>query len=138
MISKDLLTYYRSKADILTVLGSSNVFLHKAPSSAVMPWIIIEIPNPGKRNRLTVKFINPKTIMHIHADAEDQFDSMAIAETVLNYTDFYRGDMYDSKDLYLRCSIIYTMDGFSGSTRSTFQVTAQEKAIIIRPTPVVI
>ena len=142
MIELSLIPYYLGISDILTELGNDNVFLHKTPEnldgspSVKMPWIVIQTPSPGARRRLSVAFINPKRILHILCVAQDQFESLALAELVLSKTDNYRGDMYDTKDVYIRCSSIYTMDGYSGAVTSVFQATAQSLEALTKPAPV--
>ncbi len=136
-IGDSLMNYYLGIPAVITILGAENVFLHKAPPApVVLPWIVIDVPTPGPRKRLTVAFVNPVTNLHILCESDDAFFSNDLAELLVSYTDFYRGDLFTSEDVYLRCGTIYTMDGYAGAVTSAFQVKAEEKTALVKPAPV--
>jgi hypothetical protein len=137
MIEQDLVQYLLNDTDVTDLLGSENVFYHRAPSNVDMPWVIIQVPNPGRRDRLTVSYVQPRELPHVLCVSEDQYQARELADLVLSKLDFYRGDLYNTTDVYIRCGSIYTIDGYSGAVTCEFSLTLTHLEGLTHPTPIV-
>lgn len=137
MIANSLVHMYRNNSDIVDALGGvQNVFVNEAPVGVYMPWIVVQTNPGGRRERLTVSFVEPRPTLYVFCEHDDDVVAFEIAELVIAATDFYRGDMEYDNDVYLRCGIPYRMDGPGNVTSCIVEVRARSKTTYVRPSPV--
>lgn len=126
MIERDLVNYLLSIPAINTAV-KGNIFYSRAKSDVSMPWIVIQNTG-GSRRSLTVQKTEPRDTISIYVEGKEQFKTRDIANLVEKALDRYRGDMGDSKDLFITTATIRDLDGWQGSFR--YFMTAYVQYII--------
>ena len=125
MIEKALINYLLSVPEINALL-KTNVYYHRAPPKAVMPWLIITNAGGGRRS-LTSVFTEAVDTLVLYVDSGKQFEGRTIMEMVQSKLENYRGDMGDCPDLYIWCETIRDLDIPQGGFRYIMSIHARYK-----------
>lgn len=136
MIEDSICNYLLNNVDILDALGNNHVFFDQAPANVKTPWIIVESRQGGMRERLSKKYVGPKQSISIIINADDPVLSRQIADVVVNVMDFYRGDMYGTRDTYFRCSPPYMREGILDVLECVVAVNVSFLEEITYPVPI--
>lgn len=138
MLLQSIVTYLLTVDAVTSLLNTpESIYMVRLPTEATMPWIVVDQPTPGQRDRLTSFHIQPNEVIHVICDADDQFTALEIAQAVLTALDNYRGDMSTSQDVYLRCGGIHFTDGYGGTVGAVIRVRALSLESLTRPEPMV-
>lgn len=127
MIEKSILNQLLSNSTLISLLGGSKIYPYRVAANAKMPWVVLHIVSGGTRKRITEKFTEGKDTVLVYVDADNFLTGRNIAEECLRTIENFRGDMSDSNDVYLTCSSIRDIDGYAGSYRFLFDVSARYK-----------
>jgi len=127
MIEKDVLQYLQSKVSLTTKLGGVGKIMNVQPiATAKMPWLCIEVSG-GTDNKMGATKQQEMASMRIYVDAAAT--QMVVGREAIELAKAYlqdlRGDLYDTKDLHLKCGVISGYPGMDGSYRYSMTVTAR-------------
>lgn len=114
-VETSILSWILADTTITSALDSEQVYWHRVPDEALLPWIVVSIRPMGRRDNITQSFTD--VIVNIEVDCEHElpFAGRALAELVLRRLDNFRGDLTDIDDVHIRCKPPYPLDGYSGS-----------------------
>ena len=107
MIDGDLLNYLQTYPSLIALLPASKIFLGQAPSTAVMPWLVLEI-FPGTRTKVAATKLEQRNTIRVTVDCgiDKKVAGRNIIEQALQALDFYRGSIYSVNDAYVECGSI--------------------------------
>lgn len=123
MIEESVCNYLLGNAEVLDALGNNHIFFERAPTKVLTPWIVVSTKPGGMLQRLTFKFVAPQTMLSIIIESDDAVFSRQVGEVVRKSLDFYRGDMYGTRDTYFRCGSPYMRDGILDVLQCVVPVT---------------
>lgn len=127
MIEKDVLQYLQSKTALTTKLGGVGKIMNVMPiATAKMPWLCIEVSG-GTDDKMGASKQQELATMRIYVDAgaTQMVQGREAIELAKGYLQDLRGDLYDTKDLYVKCGVISGYAGMDGSYRYSMTVTAR-------------
>ena len=133
MIEKSILNQLLNDSTLLTLLGGNKIYPYRVASTAKMPWVVVKLAPGGTRSRITEKFTEGEDVVVVYIDAQNFLSGRNIAEQCLRTLENFRGDMSDSLDVHLTCSSIRDIDGYAGSFRFLFDVSARYKEVTTYP-----
>jgi len=133
VILKDLTDYLRSKTSLTPLVGNK-IYPTQAPTNAVMPWLIVEI-TAGVREQLTVGSMAGTAFARLTVDVGpgDAVKGSTLIHAVLALLENYRGDMGDTKDVYITCTEPRNWPGMGGVFRYQFDATIDYIDTLSRP-----
>jgi len=131
------LTDYLYNDSVLKTYFTNPIYITQAPTSAVMPWLIL-MPSGGTRTRISrtkLEDINTvRVIADFPATESDMIKGRNAIERVKYLLENYRGNMgtetmdsHNAYDVFISCSAIEDIPGSSGTYR--YQFTAKVRSI---------
>ena len=101
MMEGDILNYLQTYPALIVLLPASKIFLGQAPSTAIMPWLVLEIFS-GTRTRISKTKLEQRNTIRVTVDCgiANKVAGRNIIEQALQALDFYRGSIYSVKDIY--------------------------------------
>ena len=118
-----------------TITDNVSVYITQAPVDAKMPWLVI-LPTPTEINRISKSKMEEKDFIRIIVDypaSDTNGAGRFVAERAKVLVENYRGDMGDTKDLFVSCGGVSSFPGMNGSYRYQFDVNT--RCITDRLTP---
>ena len=134
MFAKSISDRLLANTTITTLLGGNNIYYHRVPPGATMPWISIKILPGGENRRLTTYLTEPYTMFEIAVEDNDVLAARNVIQAVLDSLDYFRGDLSDDDDVYIRMGYPYSMDGDIGAVRWIAEGTIRSKETTTVPT----
>jgi hypothetical protein len=136
MIEDSICIYLLNNSNVITELGNNHIFFDRAPVKVKTPWIVVDTRQGGVRGRISRKYVEPKQTLSIVIETDDAVTSRQIGEAVRKALDFYRGDMYGTRDIYLRCGTPYMSDGMLDVLQCIVPVSISFLEEITYPVPI--
>jgi len=127
LIEKSLLEYWLADSVLTGLLGGNKVYFQRAPSGVKMPWMTFNVPPRGVRGNMTQGFIEEQVVVSVEVEHQNFVEGREIAEQARSRVEGFRGDLSDSDDVYITCSPIGCLDGFTGSYRYLFTAAVRFK-----------
>ena len=127
MIEKDLMQYLQKNTNLTTKLGGTGkIYSIQAPTSAVMPWLIIE-PTGGSRDRIGATKGEAVNMVRIGVDAAPSQwitgrEAIEYARVALENL---RGTIGDASDIVITVGEISGYPGLNGAYRYSFSATCK-------------
>lgn len=128
-IGNSLVNHLAGDSTLVSALGSNKIFWRRVPNTIEMPWVVMSIPAPGKRIRITQYYTEIEDVVDIEVENKSMTTSESIAMLVLRRLENFRGDLLDIYDVLIECSSIRTLDGAFGTYRSMFKAHVRYKEV---------
>lgn len=133
MVLKDMMIYLKNNSSIATAMNNK-IYSSQAPFNVEMPFMIVEI-TAGTREDITFNKTESLTWFRITVDVgptqeTDGYDMIWTAHRALEN---YRGDLGDTKDVYITCSEPRGWAGIGGAYRYQFDAKVkfiQDKNVV--------
>lgn len=116
MIEQAIVVYVNTVPAVVAALGGQKFYYARAPLNTKMPYATIK-NSGGSRKRESLYITEPRDTMTIYVESEKLHEGLAIANTIRESLENYRGDMAPERDIYITCGTVRDLDGFQGSFR---------------------
>lgn len=134
MFSKSLCDRLLADTPLTTLIGSDQVFYQRVPFGTKMPWVRVKILPGGQYRRLTTYITEPYTLFEVSVEDDDTLLARNVIQAVIDSLDYFRGDLSEDEDVYIRMGYPYSSDGDIGAVRFMAEGTIRSKETTTVPT----